>query len=120
VFGLLNCRAVGGHVDIEPGMSVVKPGGRTTGDMDGEVNGVLSDVFIVCPLLKHGCCYMTTEWTIISAHPYLTAMSRPGDSGSLIVERERLPQEPTASGDNRSDRWLSRLQLTAAPTPQRC
>jgi hypothetical protein len=45
---------------------------------------------------------MTTEWTVISAHPYLTAMSRPGDSGSLIVERERLPQEPTASGDNRS------------------
>jgi hypothetical protein len=66
-FGIEKNTAVWGHVDIEYGMPIVKPGGRTTGDDEGEVNGVLSDAFMSCPLLKHECCYMTTEWTIISA-----------------------------------------------------
>jgi hypothetical protein len=86
-------------VDIAPGMMVIKPGGHTTGDVDGQVNGVLTDAFIDCPLLIHRCCYMTTEWTVITAHQYQTSMSAPGDSGSLVVERrparenvERIPE----------------------------
>jgi hypothetical protein len=72
---------------------VIKPGGRTTGDVDGQVNGVLTDAFIDCPLLIHRCCYMTTEWTVITAHPYQTSMSAPGDSGSLVVARRPAREE---------------------------
>jgi hypothetical protein len=59
--------------------------------IEEEVGG---EVCLGCELgLEYGTIGLFVwGYNVISAHPYQTPMSRPGDSGSLIVERKRQPK----------------------------
>lgn len=79
-------KSVHGHVPVNINMELTKAPGRTTDTMDATVNGVLSDAWMTCPLLKYDVAFETREYACIATGSSTTPLSEGGDSGSLFVE----------------------------------
>lgn len=87
---------VHGHMAHFVNMPLVKPGGRTTGQMSATINGVLVDVWMTCPLLKYPTAFETREYAVIPEYPCTSGpLTEGGDSGTIFVEA--TPSTPVLS-----------------------
>jgi len=72
------------HTELTGGLHVIKNGGRASRMAYGQVNGVLADCRMRCPLLVCAPSYTTQEYVVLCSAPR-TEMTLHGDSGGFFV-----------------------------------